>query len=243
MKTFLLLLVALVWAIPAYACFIMVMTDGDCVLVANHEDWYDTDPQIRVLPANSSRYGSIIFTFASEGWAQGGMNEKGLFFDGARTPLDPIDFDPNLVEPDEYIWQAVLDKCATVEEAISLLEQYKLPELEQLHMVIADASGRSVIMGTNHGKITFHEREEPYQIQTNFNKAQPDLGGEPACQRYATAQRMITEKGICSIENAEKILAQTHQDDLTVYSNIYDLKNRKVTVYQRADFTKKATLR
>jgi hypothetical protein len=61
--------------------------NGSKVIVGNHEDWFDQDSALRIIPAENGEYGSVIFTFESEGWAQGGMNSEGLFFDGAQTPL------------------------------------------------------------------------------------------------------------------------------------------------------------
>src|SRR5882757_8490551 len=74
------------------ACFILFLSDGKQILVGNHEDWLAKDAAIKITPPTASRLGSVIFTFLSEGWAQGGMNEKGLFFDAARTPFVDISF-------------------------------------------------------------------------------------------------------------------------------------------------------
>jgi len=80
-------LLVTIWATPeSHACFILFLTDGQRVVVGNHEDWFAKDAAIKINRPTPGNYGSIIFTFRSEGWAQGGMNEKGLFFDGAYTP-------------------------------------------------------------------------------------------------------------------------------------------------------------
>jgi penicillin V acylase-like amidase (Ntn superfamily) len=71
----------------ADACFILFLKDENNILVANHEDWFANDAAIKINPPMHGRYGSVTFTFLTEGWAQGGMNEKGLFFDAAQTPF------------------------------------------------------------------------------------------------------------------------------------------------------------
>ena len=104
--------------INSNACFILFLSDGKQILVGNHEDWFAKDAAIKINTPSSGRLGSIIFTFLSEGWAQGGMNEKGLFFDAARTPFQEVNFNTDARKYPGYIWQAMLDKCASVEEAI-----------------------------------------------------------------------------------------------------------------------------
>lgn len=79
LSAFCVVLVFLLVTQPSVACFILVMSDGNHVLVANHEDWFTNDAAIKINTPGKERYGSIIFTFESEGWAQGGMNEHGLF--------------------------------------------------------------------------------------------------------------------------------------------------------------------
>lgn len=74
-----------------FGCFILFLKDGSSVLVGNHEDWVAKDAAIRVFTPTPSRHGSVILTFVHEGWAQGGMNDQGLFFDAARTPYQDLD--------------------------------------------------------------------------------------------------------------------------------------------------------
>ena len=126
-----------------HACFILFMSDGREVLVGNHEDWFSRNPGIAINPPNSKRFGSVIFTFMDEGWAQGGMNEHGLFFDAARTPFQQAEFDNQLPLFFGYIWQELLDKCRDVDEAIAFIQKYNLPELSEVHFLIADASGNA----------------------------------------------------------------------------------------------------
>lgn len=124
-KLIFLLLSALSGIRESLGCFILFVSDGQHVIVGNHEDWFATDAAVRINPPTQGSYGTVIFTFESEGWAQGGMNEKGLFFDGAHTPFQEINFDGHAGKYPGYIWQAVLDKCATVEEAIKFIGDYE----------------------------------------------------------------------------------------------------------------------
>ena len=224
---------------PAFSCLILVVTDGERVLVGNHEDWYARDAEVVFIPPEEGRYGMVVFGFESEGYAQGGMNTEGLFFDGTATPFSPLDFSGRPAF-DGYIWQALLERCATVEEGVEFLEQYRLPELQEVHILLADRSGQSVIIGAYDGALTFHFRDRNYQVLTNFNVADPAYGGELPCPRYGTAVKHLRSDSAAPVENVRRILAEPHQEDLTVYSNIYDLTNGEVYIYSLRDFGRTA---
>ena len=223
------------------SCFILVITDGDRVVVGNHEDWFAKDAAVKVIPATETTYGSVIFTFASEGWAQGGMNSEGLFFDGALTPLMELSDDDKPVH-DEYIWQHILNSSATVGEALDLLTNFHLPDLEEAHIMLADATGDAAILGIKDGKPFVSRRNGQWLMQTNFNPEHPELSDEPGCWRYETANDMLIENQEPTVENMLEILKETHQDDLTVYTNIYDLTGKRIFVYSRRDFLHPITI-
>ena len=195
-----------------------------------------------IIPRSPNRFGSVIFTFSDEGWAQGGMNEKGLFFDGALTPHLPIEFSPDLPKYKYHIWQAVLNQCATVEEALDFLEKYQLSELATTHIVLADAQGYSVILGSENGQLKVHQRTGPFQLQSNFNLSHPLVDHPDGCPRYQFAQKTLKSDASASIDQVKTILEGTHQDSLTIYSNIYDLKRQQVHIYHRANFSTVRTL-
>jgi hypothetical protein len=236
--TFLLLLTAL----HARGCFILFSRDANHVLVGNHEDWIKRDGAIRIIPPVPGKYGSIIFTFASEGWAQGGMNEKGLFFDAARTPYQEIVFDAKSVKAESYIWQLLLDKASTVSEALALLKGYELPALSEVTIMLADATGNAVLIGVHNQRLDIRPVSGNWLMQTNFNQWQPELSDERVCWRYNSAEKYLHEHATTSVEDILAILKKTHQDSLTVYSNIYDLKNKVVYTYNHRNFDKPITV-
>lgn len=189
-----------------------------------------------VVPPTEKKFGFIGFGFASEEFIQGGMNTAGLFFDGTATPFVPIDFSDKPVF-NGYLWQAILEKCATIDEAVSLIKSYKVPDLQKVHILLADQTGQSVIIGSYEGRLTFHSRQNhPYQLLTNFNISNPEYGNEPVCKRFETATLLLQKDSVASISNLTHILSQTHQQELTVYSTIYDLTRGEVYIFNKADF-------
>lgn len=226
-------------------CFIMFLTDGKNILVANHEDWYARDAEVTFVPASGSKLGMLYFDFTSEKTAQGGMNTAGLFFDGTRTPNAPYPANDAKEDCHCYIWTRILQECKTVDEAISYIEKYKVPELEDIHVLFADKNGNSAVLGVYKGDLQIHRRNGNYQLLTNFNLSNPSYGGEPKCYRYAAADSMLHIDSSATIENVQKIMAQTNQEDLTIYSNIYNLTMGEVYVYSlytRKNFTNKVKI-
>jgi len=236
------LLLSLLFTVPfthVFACLILFITDGKTVLVANHEDWYARDSEVTFIPAEGKKFGMLYFDFTSEKTAQGGMNTAGLFFDGTRTPFAPYEENQSKEDCKCYIWTKILAECASVDQALDFVEKYKIPEIEDVHILFADKKGNSAVVGVYGGKLQIHRRAGNHQLLTNFNLTDPSYGDEPPCQRFATAQKMLGSDSSATVKNLEKILSTTHQNDLTVYSNIYNLASGEVYVYNRADFTRK----
>ncbi len=236
-------IIALLFIWPAsFGCFIMFLTDGHHILVGNHEDWYARDAEITFIPANGKKMGMLYFDFASEKTAQGGMNTAGLFFDGTRTPNAPYPGNDTKKNCHCYIWTKILEDCKNVEEAVQYLQTYQVPELEDIHIMFADRQGHSAIVGVYNSELQVHLRKGNYQLLTNFNPSNPSYGGEPFCTRYAAADSMLHRDSAASVENIQKIFTKTNQEDLTIYSNIYDLSAGEVyiySLYSRKDFTNK----
>jgi len=236
------ILFSLLFILPftrVFACLILFITGGKTVLVANHEDWYARDAEVTFIPAQEKKFGMVYFDFSSEKTAQGGMNTAGLFFDGTRTPFAPYEENESKEDCKCYIWKKILEECATVDDALSYIEKYKIPEIEDVHILLADKKGNSAAVGIYGGKLQIHRRGGNHQLLTNFNLTDPSYGDQPPCQRFATAEKMLGSDSSATVENLEKILSMTHQDAFTVYSNIYNLTSGEIYVYNRADFTKK----
>lgn len=219
-------------ASPAYACLIFVLTKDNHVWVGNHEDWTARDARLRFIPAGPGTLAVAVFDFESEGFIQGGVNEAGLFFDATATPFTALDVSAKEKFEGKDMWMTLLQKCRTVGDAIAFVERYQVPELERVHLLFADKTGQSVIIGAYEGKLTYTWKTQPHQILTNFNIVDPEYGGEQPCPRYATAHTLLG-KGVDPIE----VLRQTTQGELTVYTTLIDLTDGVLDVGYLADFT------
>lgn len=98
-------------SIPAMACtiFSVVLEDGT-VLAGNNEDYSYSIVNSMVVTAPGERgYGRICFYNLS--YIQGGMNEHGLFYDGASCPPSEVPYDRSKENLGYNLGDIVLAKC------------------------------------------------------------------------------------------------------------------------------------
>ena len=170
-------------------------TNKLAVVVGRTMDWPEsTDPKIAVFPRGvvrdggrlgpavvvkdypaewTSKYGSMVTTVFDTG-AVDGFNERGL---GAHLLyLTAADFGPRDTSKPSLqatLWaQFILDKAATVKEALAELEAVQLVMAEfrgskaTVHLAIEDSSRDSAIIEYIGGKPVIHHGPE-YRIMTN----------------------------------------------------------------------------
>ena len=222
----------------ALACTIFTASSDNVVLAGNNEDMCTTNTLIHIIPPSDEKLGRIFWGFKGDENYQGGMNEYGLFFDGAGTP--PVEMSGwDLPEfQGRYIFETVLEKCKTVEEAITFVNDYSQPYLKFCHILVADATGDAVIFEWGNNQMNYIRKgNHNFLIATNFNLTETP-NPEKECNRYATAKQMLLKNEI-SLSLFEKILSVTHAEGKfpTVYSNLCDLKNRKMYLYNFHNFT------
>ena len=118
----------------SFCCTILTSSSSDAVFAGNNEDMCSTNTTIHIIPPNDNKYGRILWGFAYDENYQGGMNEYGLFFDGAGLPH--VDMPKqSLPEYDgAFIMEGVLENCKTVEEAIVYFNKYQF-QVYNTHMI------------------------------------------------------------------------------------------------------------
>jgi hypothetical protein len=216
-----------------HACSIFTVVRDGKVLMGNNEDF--TRPGvIWFVPADANRYGRVNVGF-DDSFAQGSMNDQGLSFDGAALHEIPWEADPTKPTPENLI-EVAMDTCATVAEAIEVFETKNCSALANAQIMFADATGDSAVIAWlpetglsitrikgDHLMIT-NDRLEAYTYR---------------CQRFVRAEQVLAERGDASLDTITAVLDAVHQrgpGGFTSYSTIYDLKNRRVHVYNLANF-------
>ncbi|KYK35168.1 MAG: hypothetical protein AYK18_13370 [Theionarchaea archaeon DG-70] len=220
----------------AGCCTVFTASVGDTVLFGNNEDWPDTNTRVWFLPATETEYGGVYFGF-SDFYAQGGMNDQGLCFDANAIPETRMKPHPEKLLVLNF-GRRILQQCATVEEAIQIIERYDLSGLGKAQFLFADKTGDSMAVCPGpHGEMEVVRKEGVYQVTTNFNVLNPWLGGYP-CWRYNAAAgmlRKIENENDLTVEYFASILKAVYQRH-TTYSTIYDPVNRIVYVYNQRNF-------
>lgn len=160
---------------------------------------------------------SSFLTLAAPYLPFDGMNEKGVTMALLAVPEVQLSDDPNKVTLNTTTAiRLVLDKAATIDEAVALLRQYNLYFSGDVdcHFLIADATGASVLVEFWDGELqtTYPDAGNAYQIATNFiayNGMNKGEGGNEF-ERYDAVQTAI-------IQNNNRL---SKQDALALLQNV-----------------------
>jgi tetratricopeptide (TPR) repeat protein len=217
------------------ACTIFTASNRQNVLVGNNED---NSPNLKtylwVTPAKNTHHGFLTWgSFKKK--PEGGINDKGLFWDAAAMPQAiNIILDAHKVDFKGYFVEKALSECATVDEVVKLVSQYNLLWQEKAQVLVADASGDYAVIHANY-IIRKADMNKSYFALTNFKT---NCSKSAYCNRFQTAEKLLSE-GQYSEESFKNILSKTAQNDIdnaTLYSQICDLRNGTITLFQKNDF-------
>lgn len=134
----------------------------------------------------------------------------------------------------------ILDQAATVDEALEILQNYNIDfEGEtHIHYLIADASGKSVIIEYINNEMRILEPENPgWQVSTNFLLSERPAETWPqACNRYHHAAETLTKHdGQLDAASAMSLLESTSQGS-TRWSIVYHMENREIDLVMGRDY-------
>lgn len=172
------------------ACSVLYYIDtttGKIYVVNNEDYWYDVDAYIQIEPQSKKKFARLWYGW--DNFAQGGINEKGLFFDAAVTPEEKKI--KGYRNPKNNLGDKILAKCSTVEEALVLLEKEKIA-LNKSHLMFGDKSGKAVIIEWIDGERKLHWIKDNKLIMTNYLLSKPEAGNHP-CFRYDSIEKRIKE--------------------------------------------------
>ncbi len=187
------LFIILLGNLKTSACSVVYYVDPQTgnIYIANNEDyWYDTKAYIQIMPKGNSQYARLWYGW--DNFAQGGINEKGLFFDGAVTPEQ--DIPEGYQKPKGNLGDRILANCASVEEALNFLEAEKIA-LNNAHIMFGDAQENAVVVEWVEKEKQLIWIKENRLVMTNFLLSDTTKGNYP-CHRYTAIEKQIdTLKG------------------------------------------------
>ena len=163
-----------------------------------------------------------------------GMNEYGLAIAMAALPdefEDDASYDrskPNIGSID--IIRQILDHAKNVAEALAIFEQYNINfgGGPPIHYLLADRSGKAVLVEFYQGELILLPNENPWHIATNHLRYTAE--GNGGCQRYRTIfDRLNTLDGKLAQRAAMQLLSEVRQD-ITQWSAVYDMTNGDINI-------------
>lgn len=251
-----LLIILSIWflsGLDSEACSIIYYVDPHSgkIYVANNEDyWYDANAYIQLEPASKGKYSRLWYGW--DDFAQGGINEHGLFFDAAATPRQEIPegfSDPN----GRNVGDEVLSFCRTVEEATNYLEMERIAVSEG-HLMFGDREGNAVVLEWVGGNIRVVRMKGNYLMATNFLLTEAGQVEIP-CPRYRAMSQKMSQLlaggkalDLRSVGNVLGEAVQTPREDAsgrvggTLYSSFIDITEMTMVLVPRLDNSKAITL-
>ena len=186
-----------------------------------------------------------INTLATAYFPLDGINEKGLAVGvlQLQAPVTAQDSDKPDVGTTLAI-RAMLDKCATVDEAIDFLRSVDMYAAARgcYHFQIADATGKSVVVSYVNNEMVITEKTGDFIAATNFYLHDVPFEYEKqGLDRYEILEKTLTEKkslltaeeGMDLLE-AVRITGTDPDEKSRVYSTqwsaLYDLTNPSLTL-------------
>ncbi len=230
----------LIASFTSEACYFIIGRKNDRVLVGYNEDWYRSNGKYWFeYPSTKEKYGAVFFGFGGEfKIAQGGMNEKGLFFDGNAIPKQTLvdSVKQGKKAAPVPVFKNVLKNCATVDEAILYLKHYYVPFIKSVEIILADAQGSYAVIDVN-GIVERGAVSDGYKIITNFRPTDKSH----VCYRYDLTTDLLEKEFSNSVKEFESILFTARQTypGATVYSTISDLSSQKINLYYNHQFNDK----
>lgn len=222
------------------ACTILTLVFGDQVLMGNNED-FTKRGAVWFVPASEGKLGRINFGFHDwkgkrENFAQGSMNEKGLAFDAAVVQKVLWQADPEKPTPKNLI-ELIMDTCSTVDQAIELFGKNNCQYLAVSQFMFADATGASAVITWDADGLSVTRKPSNHQVVTNTRLSIPTY----RCVRWTKANQIIAgaeTSGKTGLEIVREALESVHQhgQGFTSYSCVYDLKKRRVHIYNLTNF-------
>lgn len=243
---------------PAWACSLFAaLGDADHMLYGRNFDW-EYSPAVLLFTDPPDGHASVsmvdIAYLGFEGdkasgltdlpltqrrsllnaprWPFDGMNEHGLAVGMAAVSPGQMRRDPDKETIGSLgVIRRILDHARTVDEAVAILQSYNVDMGggPPIHYLIADPSGRAVLVEFYQGEMVVMPNEQPWHQATNFLRASVESAAGQ-CWRYdRISQRLTAAGGRMTPSDALDLLAAVAQNS-TQWSILYEMSTGDVRV-------------
>lgn len=170
-------------------------------------------------------------------YLQDGMNSDGIVITdmtltGSRPPHDPNK--PSIVH--STAMRLVLDDAKSTDQALELLQRYNIHFREaQCHFLIADATGRSVVVEYLNGVMQVIDRKADWQVCTNSQIWRAsEVECDQNCDRYRRASARLDDfVGDVDVNRIMDVMDEVAMNDWTMWSSVYNLTTGEILFTHR----------
>lgn len=217
---FMLISVVFFAVLESSGCTIFAARKNQLLLFGNNEAWISDSTKMWFLSGEPSKYNRAFWGF-NNGWTQGGINEKGLFYDWVSGyPAKWIN-DPNKPFFAGNLFERILEKASNVDEAMLYIRKYNESGFSVGRCLLADPN-KAVILKWENGFLEITEMTD-----------------DVLCLGYQDGQvaKSLKDEPILTPASAGKILNQNRQygNPETKYSLVINPATLEISVF---DFRK-----
>jgi hypothetical protein len=166
-----------------------------------------------------------------------GINEHGLVMGLANVTPQSYALDPDKESITCMEWvRKVLDYAKTVDEAAEITRRYNIndsgsPNLTTMdvHAIVADSTGRSIILEPAEGEMKVIPNTGPWQVMTNIPVYNVPLDMlRNGCWRYDRIYaKLLLHNGILNPNDSMSLLSEI-ANIWTEWSAVYDMANKRI---------------
>lgn len=195
------------------------------------------------LPSSGISFQNFL-TLAAPFLPFDGMNEKGVCMALLAVPEVQMIDDPDKVTLNTTTAiRLVLDQAASVEEAVELLKGYNIYFSGDVtcHFLIADATGKSVLVEYYDGGLQVVTSDSDYQIASNFVAYHGlNIGeGYTEFDRYHAVEEVLSNDNAVTMEECENLLntigVYNGETDKLQWSVVYNLTDKTGRIWPHRD--------
>jgi len=161
---------------PLLSCTAFYVTGNENILVGKNLDSTDPNTKMWFIPPENGKYGWMYFSLGN-GFPQGGMNDKGLFWEGTSASYRdmPLSVAGKKRYTGHHLMQKILEECSTVREAMAVFEDYYFSDLFDAQYLVGDKEGDSFVIegDVRASMVSCHREHIPLMISTLFALFRP----------------------------------------------------------------------
>jgi Acyl-coenzyme A:6-aminopenicillanic acid acyl-transferase len=224
----------------AIPCSMYKITMNGKTIVGNNEDSWRLTSRIWFEKGTEGKYGAAYVGYSDKPFADGGINEYGLAWDGF-TVL-PRKLKDQSTKKHGFSFgdmKTIMQKCKTVDEVYSILNQNNLSSLNGSMLLFIDKAGKYLVVEAD----TLIPGNDPTYVLANFCPSQTKDLSAVKLGRYNRGVDFLKNKIDTSINFCTALSDTMHEcrkktGDGTLYTNIYDLNEGIIYLYFYHDFKK-----